>query len=73
MLCLIHLPIFQQKGYGGLNVRHYNNTFLLIHGKWFCDGQSDFSCKLLTVSADFFFQTEVDDIPGALAPFQVGK
>lgn len=29
--------------------------------------------KLLTISAYFIFQTEVDDIPGALAPFQVGK
>ena len=39
----------------------------------FGDGQSDFTSKLLTISAHFTFQTEVDDIPGALAPFQVGK
>ena len=51
----------------------HNSTFLSSYGKWFCDGQSDFTCKLLTISAYFIFQTEVDDIPGALAPFQVGK
>ena len=61
-----------QPGYGGLDMGH-NYSFLSSYGKWFCDGQSDFTCKLLTISAYFTFQTEVDDIPGALAPFQVGK
>lgn len=47
--------------------------FCRVMENGFGDGQSDFTSKLLTISAHFTFQTEVDDIPGALAPFQVGK